>query len=96
MNENTVLEASIGKTGKEWEVTIIGAKSPNDVVTIDGRSFIQSDNGRLYDISALANSAQQWEGVEVYDNHQTEEEYQKTRGMRSPSADWVGTIVKPR
>ena len=55
-----------------------------------------SDNGRLYDAEALANSAQQWEGVKVYDNHLTDEEFERKQGMRSPATEWLGTIVKPR
>jgi hypothetical protein len=94
--QKLILEANIQKTGKEWEVTIIGAKSPGDVIRIDGRKFIQSDNGRLYDVNALAASAGQWEGVKVYDNHLTEEEFQAKQGMRSPATEWLGTIVKPR
>jgi hypothetical protein len=89
-------EAKIQKTGREWEVTIIGAQTPKDVITIDGDRFIQSDNGRLYSVEALANSVSQWDGVKVFDNHLTQEEFEKKQGMRSPATEWLGTIVKPR
>ena len=99
-NEIIVLEAKLGPTaeptGKEWEVTIIGAKSPKDILTIDGRQFVASENGRLYDTDALAKSASQWEGVKVYDNHLTDEEFERKQGMRSPATEWLGTIVKTR
>ena len=99
-SEIIVLEAKLGPTteptGKEWEVTIIGAKSPKDLLTIDGRRFVVSDNGRLYDAEALANSVGQWEGVKVYDNHLTDEEFERKQGMRSPATEWLGTIVKTR
>jgi hypothetical protein len=76
--------------------TIIGAKNPKDLLTIDGRRFVVSENGRLYDAEALANSAQQWDGVKVYDNHLTDEEFERKQGMRSPATEWLGTIVKTR
>ena len=47
--DQLIVEAAIAKTGSQWEVTIIGAKSPGDVLTIDGRQFVASDNGRLGD-----------------------------------------------
>ena len=39
--ERTILEATIAKapTGKEWEVTIIGAQSPDDLLTVDGKKI---------------------------------------------------------
>jgi hypothetical protein len=83
-------------TGKEWEVTIIGAKSPDDLLTIDGRRFVASENGRLYDVEALAKSVDLWEGVKVYDNHLTDEEFERKQGMRSPAKEWLGNIVKLR
>ena len=95
-HEVIALEATIEPVGKEWEVTIIGARNPDDVLTIDGRQFVVSENGRLYDTAALANSVSQWEGVKVYDNHLTQEEFERKQGMRSPATEWLGTIVKPR
>jgi hypothetical protein len=44
----------------------------------------------------LADSVPLWEGVKVYDNHLTQEEFEKKHGMRSPANEWLGTIVKPR
>jgi hypothetical protein len=90
------LEATEEKTGREWEVTIIGARTPDDIVTVDGRTYIRSKNGRLYSTSAIAESAAQWDGVKVYDNHLTQEEFERKQGMRSPSKEWLGTLVKPR
>lgn len=103
-NEHLLFEAELhlseGKggepTGKEWEVTIIGARSDNDLVTVEGRTFILSKNGRLYDTKAIAESTQQWDGVKVYDNHLTQAEFEAKQGMRSPSKEWLGTIVNPR
>jgi hypothetical protein len=99
-NQQLFLEASLAPaskpTGKEWEVTIIGAKSPDNVVTAGSRKFIRSDNGRLYDVKALEQSAPLWDGVKVYDNHLTQEEFERKQGMRSPAVEWLGTIVKPR
>jgi hypothetical protein len=100
MTENLRIttEAKIGPgpTGREWEVTIIGAQSPDDLITIEGRRFIMSDNGRLYDTEALKRSVGMWEGVKVYDNHLTNEEFERKQGMRSPATEWLGSIVRPR
>ena len=87
------LEATEEKTGREWEVTIIGAQSPSDVVTANGKTYIRSKNGRLYSTDAIAESVAMWEGVKVYDNHLTQEQFEKQQGMRSPSREWLGTIV---
>ena len=84
------------KTGREWEVTIIGAHKPDELLVINGRQFIVSDNGRLYDTKALAAGVDKWEGVKVYDNHLTEEEFNRKQGMRSPVTEWLGTLVRPR
>jgi hypothetical protein len=96
--EQIFLEATIANapTGKEWEVTIIGAQKPEDLITVDGRSFVISENGRLYDVAGLKASTSMWEGVKVYDNHLSEEEFHRKQGMRSPATEWLGTIVKPR
>lgn len=92
-----VQEGKDGKaTGMVWEVTIIGANSPSDIVNFHGREFIASQNGRLYSCDALKQSASQWEGVKVYDNHLTDQEFQAKQGMRSVAKEWVGNIVKPR
>lgn len=101
-HEQIIFEADLhlseakGATGKEWEVTIIGARKPGDLVSADGRTFIRSKNNRLYDTQAIAESAALWDGVKVYDNHLTQAEFEQKQGMRSPSKEWLGTIVKPR
>lgn len=85
-----------GFTGAAWEVTLIGATSPNAVVRRDGQEYIRSRNGRLYSCRALAESASNWNGVRVFDNHLTDAEFQERQGMRSVAKEWVGTIIKPR
>lgn len=82
-------------TGREWDVTIIGAQSPDDLATIEGRQFIRSKNGRLYSVDAIKESTELWNGVKVYDNHLTTAEFEAKQGMRSPAKEWLGTIVKP-
>lgn len=78
-------------TGRQWEITIIGGA--DKTVNVDGEDFIRSENGRLYATSGIASSVPQWEGVKVYDNHQTEEEFRKSQGMRSVENEWLGSIV---
>jgi len=80
-------------TGKEWEVVIIGPDGPDGLVTHDGREYIPSKNGRLYDVAAVAEAAGMFEGVKVYDDHLTKEEFQARGGMRSPAREWLGTIT---
>ncbi|MEE8305794.1 MAG: hypothetical protein V3R81_00940 [Gammaproteobacteria bacterium] len=82
-------------TGKEWEVTIIGAESPDDVRDINGVEYIKSKNGLYYSATALASSAPLWEGIKVYDNHIPDDEYPKKAGRRSVAEEWIGTLVKP-
>ena len=82
-------------TGKEWAVTIIGPKGDDGLVTVEGETFVRSANNRLYSTAALEASAPQWEGIKVYDNHLTDEEFEAKQGMRSVDAEWLGTIVKP-
>jgi hypothetical protein len=82
-------------TGKEWEVTIIGPKDTADIVTIEDKQFLKSKNNRLYDLQALENSADQWQGIKVFDNHLTDSEFEEKQGMRSVDGEWLGTIVKP-
>ena len=48
-----------------------------------GAKYIHSKNGRLYRLDALRESAPEWEGVKVYDNHLTDEEFNERAGMRS-------------
>ena len=82
--------------GREWEITIIGAKEADDLVTIDGVEYVKSKNGRLYAVEALKESVPLWEGVKIYDNHLTDEEFQERQGMRSVSEEWMGSIVSPK
>jgi hypothetical protein len=82
-------------TGKEWTVTIIGPATPADLVTIEGEEYVRSKNGRLYSVDALRESVPMWDGVKVYDNHLTEDEFKRRQGMRSPTVEWLGAIVEP-
>lgn len=91
-----VCEATKPFTGREWEVTIIGAKRPSDVVVIGGRECIESKNGRYYACDALRESVPDWDGVKVYDNHLTDAEFESKGGMRSIKNEWVGNIIRPR
>lgn len=83
-------------TGREWDVTIIGADKPSDIVRRGGKEYVLSQNGRLYACTALRDSAPEWDGVKVYDNHLTDTEFQDRQGMRSVAQEWIGSIVKPR
>lgn len=82
--------------GREWDITIIGAREAGDLVEIEGRQFVRSKNKRLYDVEALRESEPMWDGVKVYDNHLTEEEFQQRAGMRSVAKEWIGSITQPR
>jgi hypothetical protein len=82
-------------TGKEWQVTIIGATGPEDVVTVEGRQFIKSKNGRLYAVDALKNSTPEWHEIQVFDNHLTDEEFKERGGMRSVIKEMIGVLVDP-
>jgi hypothetical protein len=100
--EHHIIEAQIvaAKTGpefagREWDVTIIGADSRENVVEWQGKEWIESANDRLYSCEALAGSVHDWDGVRVYDNHLTDEEYEERGGMRSVKDEWIGNIVKP-
>jgi hypothetical protein len=100
MTEQIYLEATLTptsdeKTGREWDVTIIGPKQPGDLVTVEGVQYVRSKNDRLYSLSAIKDSMAMWEGIKVYDNHLTQEEFTAKQGMRSPVKEWLGTIVKP-
>jgi hypothetical protein len=81
--------------GKEWEITIIGPSTPEALVTVDDKSYIKSLNNRLYSVEAIEQSVNSWDGIKVYDNHLTDEQFAETNGMRSPAREWLGTIVKP-
>ena len=88
--------ASTGaKTGKEWDITIIGPASPDDLVTIGGTEYVRSQNGRLYEVDGIRESAAQWDGVKVYDNHLTDKEFKERAGMRSFLSEGVGVLQNP-
>lgn len=80
-------------TGKAWDVTVIGGEEK--LITVEGREYVRSNNGRLYAVDKLESSTPLWEGVKVYDNHLTQEEFEKKGGMRSVAGEWIGTLVKP-
>lgn len=88
-------EASKKPRGLIWDVTIIGAQDSSAVIESDGKRYIVSKNGRLYDTKQLADSVSRWDGVKVYDNHLSPKEYQEKGPMRSPLREWLGTIVSP-
>jgi 2'-5' RNA ligase len=90
-----VLESEDGLEGKAWDVTLIGAVQPGAVVRRGNQEYVRSQNGRLYSCEALENSVPMWNGVKVYDNHLTDQEFQARQGMRSVVKEWVGTVVKP-
>lgn len=81
--------------GREWDVTIIGPATTEHLLEIDGQEYVKSDNGDLYSLEALEASVPLWDGIKVYDNHLTDEEFQQKQGMRSPTKEWLGTIVNP-
>jgi len=83
------------KKGYVWDVVIIGPDTPDDLLTIKGREWVRSKNGRLYDVDALRN-VEIWEGVKVYDNHLTDDEFKQRVGMRSFLTEGVGVITSPR
>lgn len=81
--------------GREWEVIIIGPESASDLVMEGQETFVKSKNGRLYKASALEASVPLWDGIKVYDNHLTDEQFEASQGMRSVVNEWVGVIVQP-
>lgn len=95
--QHHIIEAAIvprpDAEGKEWDVTIIG--SGEGLVTIHGREYIKSKNGRLYLCDGLEASVPMWEGVRVFDNHLTDAEFEERAGMRSVAKEWLGSIVSP-
>lgn len=82
-------------TGKEWDITIIGPETAEDLVTIRDVEYIRSKNGRLYAVDGVRESAPRWEGVKVYDNHLTDQEFEERAGMRSFLGEGVGVLTKP-
>ncbi len=84
-------------TGKSWDVTIMGPNSPNDIVIVDGKKYLRSKNKRYYDLQGLEASVNQgmWNGVQVFDNHLTDAEWEQRQGMRSADSELLGAIVDP-
>jgi len=81
--------------GRVWDVTILGPSTPADLITVHGREYVRSKNGRLYLAEALKNSVQLWEGCKAYDNHLTDAEFAERAGMRSFLSEGVGIITEP-
>jgi hypothetical protein len=97
--QEAALSAPEGElTGREWEVTLIGAdpKRPDSLVDVGGEQFIKSKNGRLWNVGWLKNNIHIWENVRVFDNHQPQDEFERTGGARSVDKDWLGKIVGVR
>ena len=90
------LESPLDKTGRSWEVVIIGPETQGDVQTIEGVQYIRSKNSRLWSISALEAATSMFEGAKVYDDHLTDAEFQQRGGMRPPGRDWLGSLVGVR
>lgn len=82
--------------GREWDITIIGPDSPDDIISIDDREYLKSKNGRLYTIEGLQASVPLWDGVKVYDNHLTDKEFEEKQGMRSWLKEGLGAITNPK
>ena len=83
-------------TGRAWDVTVIGPATASDLVKHNGKEYVKSKNGRLYSVEALRESTPRWDGVKVYDNHLSDDEFEERAGMRSVAGEWIGNIVKPR
>ncbi len=83
-------------TGHVWEVVIIGPNTPQDVISLDGQTYIRSKNGRLYSTAALEAAAPLFDGVKSYDDHLTDREFAERSGMRPPGQDWLASLVEPR
>lgn len=84
-------------TGRKWGVTIIGPAKKSDLVTIDGQDWIKTENNRYYSVDALrrAFEAGMFEDAPVFDNHLTDEEWDKRGTMRSKD-DWLASLVDTR
>jgi hypothetical protein len=84
-------------TGKSWAVTIMGPTSPDDIVTIDDKKYLRSKNKRYYDLAGLEASVNSglWQGIQVFDNHLTDAEWEQKQGMRSADSELLGAIVDP-
>jgi len=90
------LESPLDKTGRSWEVVIIGPETVGDVQAIEGTPYIRSKNNRLWSIAALESAVPMFEGAKVYDDHLTDAEFQQRGGMRPPGRDWLGSLVNVR
>jgi len=97
MVEGRITAAKAGDDfqGRTWEITIIGPKTQGELVSFQGHECILSANRRLYRIDGLRDSVPSWEGIKVYDNHLTDEEFKDRAGMRSVAREWIGTITAP-
>ena len=97
-HEQHTIEATITPRpeakGKEWEVVIIGPS--NGIEMVEGHEYIRSTNDRMYSCRGLEASVPMWEGVLVYDNHLTDNEFKARAGMRSILEEGLGAIVDVR
>ena len=85
-------------TGKSWDVTVMGPNSPDDIITgPDGTKYLKSKNKRLYTLSGLEAAVNDgiFNGVQVFDNHLTDKEFETRQGMRSADSELLGAIVEP-
>jgi hypothetical protein len=85
-------------TGKSWNVTVMGPNKPSDIVTgPDGKKYLKSKNKRLYDLAGLEASVNNgaFNGIQVFDNHLTDAEFEQKQGMRSADGELLGAIVSP-
>jgi hypothetical protein len=89
------LSEAAKKTGRKWDVTVMGPTPETPLVAIQGREYVQSRNRRLYAIDGLRESVPLWDGVKVYDNHLTPDEFAQRAGMRSFLGEGVGVLTEP-
>ncbi len=84
-------------TGKAWNVTVIGPNSPDDIVTVDNKTYLRSKNKRYYDIAGLEAAVESgvFNDIQVFDNHLTDAEFEQKQGMRSADSELLGAIVSP-
>jgi len=82
-----------GFPGRAWEITLIGPASPGDLVSHEGGQYVRSKNERLYDCNGLRGAVPMFEGVKVYDNHLTDDEFTQRQGMRSVKDEWLGVVT---
>lgn len=89
--------ADVPMTGKSWAVTIIGPNSPDDIISVGNKKYLRSKNKRLYDLDGLEASVKAgiWDGIQVFDNHLTDAEFDQKQGMRSADRELLGAIVDP-